>query len=133
MLGDFGKLMLRLSIGILMLFHGINKITNGVGWIENQMIEMGLPAFLAWSVLIGEICAPIMLIAGFRVKIGASLIALTMIIAIILISKNGIIATTSSGGWILELPVLYLILSIVIFCLGGGKFGLEEFKVIKKK
>lgn len=133
MLADIGKLTLRVSIGALMLFHGINKIIGGVGWIENQMIAMGLPAFLAWSVLIGEVCAPIMLIIGFRVKIGASLIALTMMVAIILVSKNGIIATDSNGGWILELPVLYLIASITIFCLGAGKYSLEQFKIIKRK
>lgn len=133
MLADIGKLTLRVSIGALMLFHGINKIISGVGWIENQMIAMGLPAFLAWSVLIGEVCAPIMLIIGFRVKIGASLIALTMMVAIILVSKNGIIATDSNGGWILELPVLYLIASITIFCLGAGKYSLEQFKIIKRK
>ncbi|CAA6806270.1 MAG: Unknown protein, partial [uncultured Sulfurovum sp.] len=31
---DLGKLILRLMIGGLMLFHGISKLQNGVGFIE---------------------------------------------------------------------------------------------------
>lgn len=132
MLNDSAKLVLRVSIGILMLFHGIYKIINGVGGVEEMILSVGLPAFFGWGVFIGEILAPIMLIIGFKTKIAASLMAATMIVAIVLVSKGNLFAINSSGGWIIELPILYLIASINIIFIGAGKFSLDEFRRNKK-
>ena len=55
---DTGLLILRLTLGILMLFHGIAKITNGVGGIEGMLTSKGLPAFLAYGVYVGEVIVP---------------------------------------------------------------------------
>lgn len=132
MLNDTAKLALRVSIGILMLFHGIHKIINGVGGVEDMILSVGLPAFFAWGVFIGEILAPIMLIIGFKTKIAASLMAATMITAIVLVSKGSLFKLDATGGWIIELPVLYLIASINILFIGGGKFSMDEIKTRKK-
>lgn len=52
---DIGKLILRLALGLMMLFHGYAKITHGVGFIESKFMAMGIPAFFAYTVYIGEI------------------------------------------------------------------------------
>lgn len=33
---DFAKLLLRLTFGILMLFHGAFKLQHGVGWMDRR-------------------------------------------------------------------------------------------------
>ena len=50
---DLGKLILRLALGILILLHGLAKISNGVGGVSNMLASHGLPTFLAYGVLVG--------------------------------------------------------------------------------
>ena len=55
---DFGKLLLRLAVGGLMLFHGMHKLIGGVDGISGMLVAKGLPGFIAYGVLIGEVVAP---------------------------------------------------------------------------
>ncbi len=41
---DTGLLILRVSLGVMMLLHGIAKIFKGVGGIEGMLEQSGLPA-----------------------------------------------------------------------------------------
>lgn len=50
--------MLRWAVAGLMLLHGISKLLNGVSPIEGMLTGMGLPAFIAYGALIGEVMAP---------------------------------------------------------------------------
>ncbi|MGE4517838.1 MAG: DoxX family protein, partial [Arcobacteraceae bacterium] len=56
---DFGKLLLRLMVGGLMLFHGIAKINGGIDFIITKVTQEGFPEFLAYGVYIGEVVAPL--------------------------------------------------------------------------
>ena len=75
---DLGKLIIRLTLGGLMLFHGIAKLLNGIGFIEGELASHGLPTFLAYGVYVGEIIAPLMVILGYQTRIGALLIIFNM-------------------------------------------------------
>ncbi|MBE1851196.1 DoxX family protein, partial [Escherichia coli] len=61
---DTGLLLLRLTFGILMLFHGVAKIEHGVNWIVSILQAVGLPGFIAYGVYIGEVVAPVLIILG---------------------------------------------------------------------
>ena len=63
---DIGKLVLRLTLGLLMLLHGINKLHSGVGWIAGELASHNLPGFLAYGVFVGELIAPLMVLLGFH-------------------------------------------------------------------
>lgn len=41
---DLGLLLLRLTVGGLMLFHGVHKLIYGVSAIEGMLVGIGLPA-----------------------------------------------------------------------------------------
>ena len=41
---DFGRLLLRLAVGGLVLLHGVAKLRNGLGGIEGMLEARGLPA-----------------------------------------------------------------------------------------
>src|SRR5713101_1753933 len=43
-LADVGKLVLRLTTGGLMLFHGVDKLIHGLGHIRSDLAAAGLPA-----------------------------------------------------------------------------------------
>ncbi len=122
---DIGKLILRITVGGLMLLHGIKKLS-GIGGIEKAFEGIGLPGFLANLVYLGEIIAPIALIIGFRSKIGAILICGTMVIATLLKHSDDIFSLSRTGAWGIELQAFYFFASLAIFFLGSGKYAVSS-------
>ena len=82
-LDALGKLLLRLTVGILMVFHGIAKLNDpgSIAFIGKQLTAVGFPAFIALGVYVGEIIAPLMLIFGYRTRLASLITALTLIFA----------------------------------------------------
>ncbi len=122
-LDNLGRLVLRLSIGVLLIMHGIAKLFNGVGGIEQMVIANGLPAFTAWGVYVGEVIAPIFIILGFYTRLGGLIAATNMFVAIALAYKAQIFLISGSGGWAIELQGLFLFGSVAIMLLGAGKYS----------
>lgn len=122
-LEDFGKLTLRLSVGVLLLLHGIAKLLNGVGGIEGMVAAQGLPAFFAWAVYIGEVIAPLFLIFGVYTRLGGLLVVANMLVAVALAHMGHLTQLTGSGGWRLELQGLYLFGGLAIAMLGAGRYS----------
>jgi len=122
---DLGKFILRLSLGGLMLFHGIDKIFNGIGGVEGLLQSHNLPSFFAYGVYIGEVLAPIMLIIGFKVRIAATLQAFTMLVAIYTVTNFNVFSINEMGGWVVESQMLFLLPCIALIVMGGGKYGIS--------
>lgn len=123
---DLGKLIIRLTLGGLMLFHGISKLLNGIGFIEGELASHGLPTFLAYGVYIGEVLAPLMVILGYQTRIGALIIVFNMLFAIILVHANEVLALGRSGGWALELQGFFLFTAVALIFLGPGRYKLKN-------
>ncbi|MBJ7274957.1 DoxX family protein [Marinobacter salarius] len=123
---DLGKLIVRLTLGGLLLFHGIAKLFHGVGFIEGQLASHGIPAFFAWGVFIGELLAPLMVILGYQTRIGALLIAFNMLVAIALVHSHELMTLGNHGGWALELQGFFLFVAIAVVFLGPGRYKLKN-------
>lgn len=123
---DLGKLIIRLTLGGLMLFHGIAKLIHGVGFIEGQLAGLGIPAIFAYGVFIGELLAPLMVILGYQTRIGALLIAFNMLVALALVHTHELLTLSSSGGWALELQGFFLFTAIALVFLGPGRYKLKN-------
>lgn len=104
---DTGLLLLRLTFGILMLFHGVAKIEHGVNWIISMLQDAGLPGFIAYGVYIGEIVAPVLIILGIFTRPAALIYALTLIVATLLVGTGKFFTLTEVGAWGLENEMLY--------------------------
>ena len=76
-----GKLILRVTLGVLILLHGIRKLTGGIDWLDGMLANAGLPVFFKYGVYVGEVLAPLAVIAGCYSRIGAWLIAVNMLFA----------------------------------------------------
>ncbi len=122
----FGKFILRLSIGGLMLFHGIDKLAHGVGGIGGMLESKGLPAFLAYGVIIGEVIAPLFIIFGFRTRIAALIYAFNMLVATLLVHSGDLVKLNTHGGWAVELQALYFFGAIAILFLGAGSLSFSN-------
>jgi len=123
---DLGKFLLRVILGALILLHGIAKIRGGVDGIGGMLAAHGLPAQLAWGVLVGEVLAPVMVIAGFHARIGAALIAINMGFAIFLVHMGQVAQLNEQGGWALELQGMYLFAALALVFLGPGKYSVNN-------
>ena len=123
---DTGKLILRLALGILVLLHGIAKLKGGTAGIVGMVEGAGLPGVLGYAVLIGEVLAPLMVIAGFHARIGAALIAINMIVAVALAHMGELASLGQSGGWALELQGMFLFTAIALVVLGPGRFSVNQ-------
>ena len=125
---DAGKLILRLTVGGLILFHGVSKLLNpmgALGMISGQLSTVGLPVFIAYGVYIGEVLAPLMLILGFFTRIGGLLVVGNMIFAVVLVHTSQLFTMSKTGGWALELQGFYLFCGLAIYFLGSGKFAVN--------
>lgn len=123
---DVGKLILRLSIAVLMLFHGLHKLFSGIDGIKYLVTKAGLPEFIAYGVYMGEVVFPILIILGLFTRLSSLFFALTMVFAIFLAHINDIFILDESGGPIIEMPLLYLLTAISIMFIGAGKYSLDS-------
>lgn len=125
-LNDTGKLILRLTLGILILLHGVSKLMNGIGPIQGMVTGMGMPAYLAYGVFAGEVLGPLLLIIGFYARIGAALIAINMIFAIVLAHTDELTSLTQNGGWALELQGMFLATAVALMLMGPGRIAINR-------
>ena len=123
---DSGKLVLRVVLGALILLHGIAKLKNGLGPIEGMLVAQGLPAFLAYGSLVGEVVAPLMVLAGFHARIGAAVIAVNMLFAFGLAHMAQLGQLNEQGGWAMELQGMFLFSAIAIVLLGPGRYSINQ-------
>lgn len=123
-LEDSGKLLLRLSLGLLMLFHGVAKVQNGIDPILGALAQAGLPVGLGYLVYLGEVVAPLLLIAGVWTRSSALVIAINMVFAVALVHQADLGLLSKSGGWALELQAFYFVTALAIAMLGGGRLSI---------
>ncbi|CAA2108344.1 DoxX family protein [Variovorax paradoxus] len=125
---DAGKLLLRVTIGFLVLLHGIFKLSAGVGFIGGMLAKAGLPGGLAYLVYVGEIVAPLLMIAGVFTRAAAAVVVINMLVAFGLVHMADMFALTKQGGWALELQGLYLFGALTVVLLGAGRFSVGGLK-----
>ena len=122
---EFGKLLLRLGVGSLMLFHGYSKLMNpgSLDWIGGTLAGNGLPSVLAYGVYVGEVLAPLMIIVGLYARLGGWLVVVNMLFALGLAHSGEFLSLGEHGGWALEVQGFYLLGGLVVAMLGSGKFA----------
>lgn len=116
-----GFLLLRWTVAGLMLFHGFSKLTHGLSSIQGMLVNVGLPAFIAYGVLIGEVLAPLLVLANRWVVPAALVMAFNMAVAVALVHVSQVFTLGKSGGWALELQGLYFFGSIAIALMAPNK------------
>lgn len=123
---DLGLLVLRLSTGGLMLFHGVSKLINGVGPIGEMVAALGLPSFIAYGSLLVELVASLIMVLGLWTRVAAAAMVFNMFIAILMAHMSVIFSLTPEGGWAIELPMLYLLPALALIFTGGGRYALTR-------
>ena len=123
---DLGKLVLRIVLGLLILLHGIGKLRGGIGWLDGALAEAGLPVFLKYGVYVGEVLAPLAVIAGWYSRIGAWLIAVNMLFALGLVHGAELFVLNDQGGMQLELQYMFFFTAIALALIGPGRYAVNQ-------
>ena len=121
---DIGKLILRLTLGVLILFHGLAKLTGGIAFVSGALEKAGMPPALGYLVYVGEVIAPLMLIAGVWTRGAALIVAANMVVAVLLAHTGQLFSIANTGGYALELQAMFLFTAIAIAVLGAGRYSI---------
>jgi putative oxidoreductase len=123
---DIGKLIVRLTCGCLLFLHGSHSAIHGIQHIRDMLTNSGLPEFLAYGNLIGEVVAPLFMIAGFKARIAALVVAFNMLLSIVIAHRDIAFARNDFGGWMIELNIFYMMTALAVFFMGSGKYSLSR-------
>ena len=114
-------LLLRFTTAGLMLFHGVGKLMHGIEPISGLVSKVGMPAWVSYGVLVGEVIAPLLVLAGFWVRAAALVMAINMAVAVALAHSSDLFRVGQSGGYALELQAFFFFCSLVIAWLANGR------------
>jgi putative oxidoreductase len=121
---DTGKLVLRVALAAMLLFHGYAKLIGGVGFIAGMLAKAGLPPALGYLVYIGEVIAPLMILVGIFTRPAALVVVINMIVAVLMVHTGEFFTINKTGGWALELQGMYFFAALAVALLGAGRYSL---------
>jgi len=122
---DIARLILRMSLGVLILFHGIHKLIHGIGAVKAMVTSAGLPEFFAYGVYVGELIMPIFIILGLYARIASGILAFNMLMAMFL-AYGFSFSLGKYGGLAMESPLLFFVLSLLVVLLGSGRYSVNN-------
>ncbi|WP_419898576.1 DoxX family protein [Roseomonas sp. USHLN139] len=123
-------LLLRLSLGVMFLAHGLYMkiMTFGLTGTMGFFGSLGYPPVLGAVVAIAETLAGIALVLGFWTR-AVSLLAVPILIgATLQHAGNGWVFSNAGGGW--EFPVFWIAALAVQALLGDGAYALKLNRLI---
>ena len=127
---NFALLVLRLWIGLeMLLLHGSDKLMHFDKYAAMPFADpfgIGPSASLALSVF-AEFFASLLLILGLFTRFGAVVLIINMTVAFVTAHHGAL--TGAHGG---ELAFVYLLIYVVIFLAGPGRFSTDKILFGKK-
>ncbi|MBM5784982.1 MAG: DoxX family protein [Cyanobacteria bacterium K_DeepCast_35m_m1_288] len=117
-----GLLLLRLSIGLLMIHHGQEKLADPQQFASTYVASLHLPfpLFFAYAAGFSELLGSWLVILGFFTPLGALALTSTMAVA-----AYQHVLTSGFNIYVLELVLLYLGGSLAILLIGPGRFSFD--------
>ena len=120
---DYAALLLRVSLGVIFLAHGLMKIlvftpAGTVGYFAS----LGIPEAFAWLTMAAEAGGGLLLIFGVQVRWVALLQLPVILGALVVHAGNGLVFSTPNGGW--EFPAFWAVAQLVLALLGDGPYAL---------
>lgn len=124
----YAALTLRLSLGVMLLAHGLMKVLVFTLPGTAQFFgSVGFPGWLAYVVVVLEIGGGILLLLGVATRVTALAMIPVMLGAMSVHWQNGWVFSAPNGGW--EYPALLAILMVVQALLGPGAYALGRSRV----
>lgn len=131
--GDWGALVARVFLGIVIMPHGLQKLLGmfggyGFSGTVQYFTGEGIPAVIAVLIILGESFGSLFLILGLISRISAAGIAIIMTGAVLLVhAQNGFFMNWfgNQAGEGYEYHLLAIGLALVVIVRGGGAFSID--------
>lgn len=124
-MGDAALLILRLAAGVVLAYHGWQKLQD-VGGFAGFVESLAIPApdLVAYVVTYLEFLGGIALVLGIATRYVAALFAIEMVFTNVLVKFDvGLIAPEGGVGAELDILVLAIALSLVL--VGAGRWSVD--------
>jgi len=129
-LQSMALLLLRLVVGVAMMYHGSGKIQNPFAWMGPE----GPPALLQGLAALSEFGGGLALVLGLVTPLAMFGLACTMAVATHMHAiKRGDPFVSLTGGPSFELALLFFSITLMFIAIGPGKFSLDKVIFGEKK
>lgn len=129
---DLGKLLLRVNLGFLLIWHGINFAQGHTNQLD-ALARIMIPGFIGFPLgILFEIICPILAILGIYSRLAAAGMAIFMLFAIglqhvptghlFMLEAN---ARGFFDAYFLERQFFFLFSALAVLFIGAGRYGLN--------
>jgi putative oxidoreductase len=126
MRAPYGALLLRVSMGVLFILHGLylKAMVFGMAGAGKYFASLGLPDWFAWIVVAYETLGGLALVLGLYTRWAAVFLGVHLLFATYLGHvANGWVFTAKGGGY--EYPLFWAIVCFALALLGDGAYALK--------
>jgi putative oxidoreductase len=120
-------LVLRVVLGGLFIWHGIDKFDAGISMVKDMYTMWGVPApgLTAPLTAVAEIIGGAMLVFGLATRVAAMMLSVVMVGALMYVKRDlGIISAEPMPG--AELDLAYLAGLVALMILGPGPISIDD-------
>ncbi len=128
--GPWAPVLIRLSLGVVFMAHGLDKLTTlfGSGGFQStvemmQSLNLHPAQLMAGLSGGGEFLGGCLILIGLCTRFGAAMIAGTMLVAIIAVHWEGGLFARDNG---FEYPLVALGAALSLILSGGGPLALDQ-------
>jgi len=121
---DVGLLVARLAVGLVLVGHGWQRFTHGIGPTVDMLTRYGLPEpqLFAWGATVLEVIGGALLIFGLLTPIVAAFVVAEQVVVIAWLKwQNGLWKATDG----IEYPVALAALALILVVFGAGRTGVD--------
>ncbi|HEY3294115.1 MAG TPA: DoxX family protein [bacterium] len=126
---DFGLLLLRVLVGLALMYHGWLKVVHGVPGFAEGITKMGqpfdsAPLLFAWLSTVTELLGGFFLLLGLWTRYAAIALIINLSVAAFVRNAGNPIIDPSTTAT-MELALTYLTMVAAIFIMGPGHVSVD--------
>src|SRR5215216_2282586 len=123
-LAPYGIFLLRVALGAMFIAHALLKyLFFTMPCFEGFLGKVGLPAALAWPIVLAELIGGAAIVAGFYGRWMSLALLPVLLGALSVHAGNGWLFTAPNGGW--EYPAFLAAAALAHVLAGDGAFALR--------
>ena len=127
-LAPYGAFALRASLGVMFIAHAYLKLAVfTVPGFEGFLGKVGLPAFLAWPIILAELVGGLAILTGFYGRLVSVALLPVLLGALFVHASNGWVFNAPNGGW--EYPAFLAVAAFAHALIGDGAFAVKSVQV----
>jgi putative oxidoreductase len=121
-LAPYGVFTLRVALGLMFIAHAYLKVAVfTVPGFEAFLGQVGLPAFLAWPIILAEFVGGAAILVGFYGRLVSFALLPVLLGALAVHAPNGWLFNAPNGGW--EYPAFLAVAALAHALIGDGAFA----------